>query len=122
MLPIFLITLLYSVSAQTYSRIYLQSLNEAEDARIDTSLVNSAVLFIENSIFTAAKKGEMSYSQWFEGCPEFVKRHHHFEGIEVTLERCNKIVDAIYTTIYDRFPDSDIVYDTKTMAYTLNWA
>ena len=106
---------LYTVLGQTiYSRVYLQGLKRHEDERIKTDLINQAITYIETNVFAAAKKGLEKYTtDPVEGCEN--------NGFGLDEEVCENIVNEIKTLVSERFPDSELIYDTTTKRYTLKW-
>ena len=115
-----ILLLLYTVLGQTssplpiYSRVYLQGMKRYENERIKTELINQAITYLETEVFTAAKKGLVKYTtDPVEEC----------ENNEFRLDKevCENIVNEIKTLVSERFPDSDLIYDTNTKQYTLKW-
>ena len=119
---IFIVSLLYTVSAQSvYSRIYLRGLKQVEDERIQTDLIHRGIAYIENAVFTAAKQGLLAYTtEPFYGC-ELYTRPSELSPFGVDKTICKNVVNGIYALVSERFPDSQLLYDTPTKRYTLKW-
>ena len=124
-----IIYLLYAVSAQTsststtpvYSRIYLRGLKRLENLRIQTDFINRGITYIEYNVFTAAKQGLVKYTtEPFEGCEAYT-RSSELAPFRFDKDVCENIVNGIHTLVSERFPDSEIIYDTNTKQYTLKW-
>ena len=123
---VLILSLLYAVSAQTsnhpvYSRIYLRGLKRLENERIQSEYINMGIKFIEHSVFTAAKQGSVKFiTEPFSGC-EFYSIPTEDLPIVVDKAVCENVVKGIHALVSERFPDSEILYDTATKRYTLKW-
>ena len=122
-----ILSFLYAVSAQTrstvpiYSRTYLRGLKRLENERIQTDLITRGITYIEDSVFAAAKQGLLHYTtQPFEGCQAYT-RPSELAPFGFDTGVCEYIVNGIHTLVSERFPDSEIIYDTNTKQYTLKW-
>ena len=115
MLIYILVSILSTVSAESFSRSYLRDMKRVEEERYNREQINGGVQHIKQLIFQAATHGltEIS-SPPFQGC-----RFTHIEGMRV--ETCEYIVSEIQSEITHMFPDSDLLYDDKTKKYTLKW-
>jgi hypothetical protein len=117
-----IIFLLSTVSAQpsafpTYSRNYLRGLKRLESERIQAEYINQGITYIEHGVFTAAKQGLIKYTtEPFPGCEVYSSRHFALDK-----EVCDNIVNGIRALVSERFPDSEVMYDSKTKKYTLKW-
>ena len=122
---ILILFLLYTVSAQTvlpvYSRKYLRGLKRVENERIQAEFINRGITYIEHSVFTAAKKGLLSFTtRPFYGCETDIDPSELAPyGVDKAV--CENIVNGIKALVSERFPDSEILYDTTTRQYTLKW-
>ena len=118
---VLILSLLYAVSAQTsnhpvYSRIYLRGLKRLENERIQSEYINMGIKYIEHSVFTAAKQGSVKFiTEPFPGC--------EFYSLPIGVDKavCENVVKGIHALVSERFPDSEILYDTATKRYTLKW-
>ena len=116
---VLILSLLYTVSAQTsnhpvYSRVYLRGLIQSE-------YINMGIRYIEEAVITAAKHGSVKFiTEPFLGC-EFYTSPSDDLPIGVDKAVCENIVKGIHTLVSERFPDSEVLYDTATKRYTLNW-
>jgi hypothetical protein len=113
---ILILSLLYTVSAQTtYSRTYLRGLKQLENERIQTEYIQMGIAYIEQSVFTAAKQGLVKFTtEPFDGCEAYTR-----PGVDKAV--CENVVTGIRSLVYERFPDSEVLYDTVTRRYTLRW-
>jgi len=123
---ILILCLLYTVCAQPsafpkYSRNYLRGLKRLENERIQANYINQGITYIENKVFTAAKQGLVNYTtEPFLGCEVYSSPIDTLlVGFDKTI--CENIVNGIYALVSERFPDSEIIYDTATKRYTLKW-
>lgn len=113
---------LYAASAQThvYSRTYLRGLKQFENERIQAEFIDRGITYIENEVFTAAKQGFTHYTTGsFDGCKSYGPSELAPFGLDKAA--CENIVTGIRTLVSERFPDSDVLYDTNTKRYTLKW-
>ena len=123
---VLILSLLYTVSAQTsnhpvYSRIYLRGLKRLENERIQSEYINMGITYIEHSVFTAAKQGSVKFrTEPFPGC-EFYSSPSDDLPIGLDKAVCENIVKGIHALVSERFPDSEVLYDTATKRYTLKW-
>jgi hypothetical protein len=123
---VLILSLLYTVSAQTsnhpvYSRVYLRGLKRLENERIQSEYINMGITYIEHSVITAAKHGSVKFiTEPFQGC-EFYNSPSDDLPIGVDKAVCENIVKGIHTLVSERFPDSEVLYDTATKRYTLKW-
>ena len=123
---VLILSLLYTVSAQTsnhpvYSRIYLRGLKRLENERIQSEYINMGITYIEHSVFNAAKQGSVKFrTEPFPGC-EFYSSQSDDLPIRVDKAVCENIVKGIHALVSERFPDSEVLYDTATKRYTLKW-
>jgi hypothetical protein len=123
---VLILSLLYAVSAQTYnhpvySRIYLRGLKRLENERIQSEYINMGIKYIEHSVFTAAKQGSIKFiTEPFPGCEFYSSRS---EDLQIGVDKavCENVVKGIHALVSERFPDSEILYDTATKRYTLKW-
>lgn len=122
-----ILSLLYTVSAQTsstlplYSRIYLRGLKRLENERIQTDFINRGITYIEHSVFSAAKQGLVQYTtEPFEGCEAYT-RPSELAPFGFDKDVCENIVNRIHILVSERFPDSEVIYDANTKEYTLKW-
>ena len=110
---------LCTVSAQEISpiyRVYLRGLKQAENQRKQAALINEAITYIEDHVFTAAKQGFVNYTtESFEGCEVYSKRMALDRGV------CENVVTEVRNLVSERFPDSEVIYDKNTHKYTLKW-
>ena len=120
-------SLLYVVSAQTsstlyvYSRTYLRGLKTLENERIQADFINRGITYIEESVFAAAKQGLVKYkTEPFEGCESYT-RPNELAPFGLDKGVCENIVNGIHALVSERFPDSDIIYDANTKQYILKW-
>ena len=133
---ILILSLLYTVCAQrglppvpansddashAYSRTYLRGLKRLEDKRIQDEFINRGIKYIESSVFTAAKRGLLSFTtRPFDSCEtDIVPNELAPYGFDKTV--CKNIVNGIKTLVSQRFPDSVLLYDATTKQYTLKW-
>jgi len=78
-----IICFLYTISAQSssiiplYSRIYLRGMKRLENERIQAHYIDEGYRYIENEVFTSAKKGLVQYTtEPFNGCePSEIKSY-----------------------------------------------
>jgi hypothetical protein len=120
---ILIICFLYTISAQStsilpiYSRTYLRGLKKLENERIQAHYIDEGFMYIKNEVFASAKKGLVQYTtEPFNGCePNEIKPY----GFEKAV--CENIFNGLYSMVSERFPDSQIIYDTATKRYTLKW-
>jgi hypothetical protein len=118
---------LYAVSAQTssqYSRNYLRGLKKLENERITEEFINRGFTYIENAVLSAAKQGLLKYkTEPFEGCETYGKSSDDKEVYSFAFDKetCENIVNGIQKLVYERFPDSEVQYNTKTKRYILRW-
>jgi hypothetical protein len=123
---VLILSLLYAVSAQTsnhpvYSRIYLRGLKRLENERIQSEYITMGIKYIEHSVFTAAKLGSVKFiTEPFPGC-EFYSSPIEDLPFGVDKAVCENVVKGIHALVSERFPDSEILYDTATKQYTLKW-
>jgi hypothetical protein len=124
---ILILSLLYIVSAQTssllpvYSRLYLRGLKRLENERIQTDYINMGITYIEHGVFTAAKKGFLKYTtEPFLGCEAYSSTELEPSN-RIDKDICERIVSGIRILVSQRFPDSEILYDSNTKQYTLKW-
>lgn len=107
------------VSAQEISpiyRVYLRGLKQAENERKQAALINEAITYIEDHVFTAAKEGFVKYTtESFEGCEVYSKQ------MKLDKEVCENVVAGVRNLVSHRFPDSELIYDKNTQKYTLKW-
>jgi len=112
-----ILCLLYTASAQEspqYSRVYLRGLKKLENDRITVDYIYKGFTYIENAVLTAAKQGLLKYrTEPFEGCEAYSKTFDK--------EVCENIINGIHKLVSERFPDSEILYNTNTKRYTLKW-
>ena len=104
------------VSAQEefpkYSRVYLRGLKKLENERMTADYIYKGFNFIENAVLSAAKQGFLKYkTEPFEGC----------EATTFDKSVCENIVNGIYKLVSERFPDSEIVYNSNTKRYIIKW-
>ena len=133
---VLILSLLYTVSAQisnhpVYSRIYLRGLKRLENERIQSEYINMGITYIEHSVFTAAKQGSVKFrTEPFPGCEFYSSPSDGTQSdgtqsdklpIRVDKAVCENIVKGIHALVSERFPDSEILYDTATKRYTLKW-
>jgi hypothetical protein len=96
-------------------------LKRVENERIQAEFINRGITYIEHSVFTAAKRGLLSFTtQPFDGCDTNINPSE-LAPYGFDKEVCENIVNGIKTLVSERFPDSEILYDTKTREYTLKW-
>jgi len=116
-----ILCILYVVSAQPYSRVYLRGLKRMEDERMQAEYIYQGFAYIQDAIFTAAKQGHLYYTIQPPSCGS--------DPYEVAIsgypmldkDICNNIVYGIRALVSERFPDSDLLYDADTGRYTLKW-
>lgn len=118
---ILILCLLYTVCAQPsafpkYSRNYLRGLKRLENERIQAEYINQGITYIEQGVFSAAKQGLVKYTIGpFPDCTFYSRP----SGVD--KEVCDNILKGIRILVSERFPDSEIMYDSKTKQYTLKW-
>ena len=114
---ILILYFLYAVSAQTpreYSRNYLRGLKKLENERMTVDYIYKGFTHIENAVLTAAKQGLLKYkTEPFEGCEAYSKT--------LDIEMCENIVNEIQKLVYERFPDSELYYNSNTKRFILKW-
>ena len=115
MLIYILVSILSTVSAESFSRSYLRDMKRVEEERYNREQINGGVHHIKQLIFQAATHGltEIS-SPPFQGC-------RYSPDDPMSVETCEYIVSEIQSEITHMFPDSDLSYDDKTKKYTLKW-
>jgi hypothetical protein len=133
---IIILSLLYTVCAQrgppvsansddsphVYSRTYLRGLKRVENERIQAEFINSGITYIEHSVFTAAKRGLLSFTtETFHDCETDIYEPSKLEPYGNDKAVCENIVNGIKKLVHERFPDSEILYDATTKRYTLKW-
>ncbi len=108
-------------ASHVYSRTYLRGLKRVENERIQAEFINKGITYIEHSVFTAAKRGLLSFTTHpFYGCEtDIVPSELAPYGVDKGV--CENIVNGIKALVSERFPDSKILYDTNTRQYTLKW-
>ena len=108
-------------ASHAYSRTYLRGLKRVENERIQAEFINRGITYIEYSVFTAAKRGLLSFTtQPFDGCNTNIDPSELAPyGVDKAV--CENIVNGIKTLVSERFPDSELLYDAKTRQYTLKW-
>ena len=104
------------VSAQDefhkYSRVYLRGLKRLEDKRITALYINKGFTYIENAVISAAKQGLLKYkTEPFEG----------YENAPFDKSVCENIINGIHRLVSERFPDSEIIYNSNTKRYIIKW-
>jgi len=105
-----------------YSRTYLRGLKRVENERIQAEFINRGITYIEHSVFTAAKKGLLSFTtRPFQDCEIDIYDPSKLEAYGDDKAVCENIVNGIKALVSERFPDSKILYDTNTRQYTLKW-
>jgi hypothetical protein len=104
-----------------YSRTYLRGLKRVENERIQAEFINRGITYIEHSVFTAAKRGLLSFTtRPFYGCETDINPSELAPyGVDKAV--CENIVNGIKKLVSERFPDSEVLYDTTTRQYTLKW-
>ena len=108
-------------ASHAYSRTYLRGLKRVENERIQSEFINRGITYIENSVFTAAKRGLLSFTtQPFDGCETDIDPNN-FAPYGFDKAVCKNIVNGIKTLVSERFPDSELLYDATTKQYTLTW-
>ena len=105
-----------SSSPNVYSRAYLRGLKRVEIDRFQTEYIDKGIAYIEDAVFSAAKRGLVKYTtEPFEGCDAYIRVY----GLDKDV--CERIVNGIKTLVSARFPDSTLLYDTNSKTYTLKW-
>jgi len=98
------------------SRNCLHKLKTIEDNRIRSEWTNNGIKYIKEGVFTAAKKGYTEFiTEPFFGC-----KYYSDEEI-INFESCEYIIKEIRKLVSQRFPDCKIIFDNKTMRYSLVW-
>jgi len=119
MLCALLLSLLYTASSQEIApiyRVYLRGMKQTEDERIQAAMINGAITAIDERVFSAAKQGLLEYTtEPFEGCEIYSKRGN------IDRSLCETVVAGIREHVSHRFPDSKLIYNEKTLQYTLKW-
>jgi hypothetical protein len=96
-------------------------LKRLENERVQLEIINRGIAYVEDSVFTAAKKGFTYYTtEPFNGC-EIYTRPSDLSPFGFDKDICENIINGIYTLVSERFPDSEISYDDITKRYTLKW-
>lgn len=124
---VLILSFLYFVSAQSpsampiYSRAYLLGLRQLENERVQAHLINRGIWYVENAVFHAAKQGLVKVTEYnYQGC-EAWSRPSEIAPYGLDKEVCENIIDGIKKLVSERFPDSEVIYDTKTKQHTLKW-
>ena len=115
-----ILCLLYTVSAQVsadspqYSRMYLRGLKKLENERLTADYIYKGIMYVENAVLTAAKQGFLKYrTEPFEGCKAYSEI--------IDNNTCENIISGIKKIVSERFPDSEVFYNTNTKRYTIKW-
>jgi hypothetical protein len=96
-------------------------LKRLENERIQLEIINRGIAYVEDAVFTTAKKGLTYYTtEPFNGC-EIYTRPSDLSPFGFDEEICENIINGIHTLVSERFPDSEISYDDITKRYTLKW-
>ena len=104
-----------------YSRIYLRGLKRLEDERLQTELINRGFTYIENAVLTAAKQGSIKYiTEPFEGC-EAYSRPSELSPMGIDKVICENVITGVRALVSERFPDSNLLYNSNTKRYMLKW-
>ena len=115
MLMYILLSILSTVSAESFSRTYLRDMKRVEEERQNRLQINGVVQHIKQLVFQTATNGLTEISSApFEGC-----KYSH--DSQISVEACEYIVSEIKSEIIQMFPDSDLSYNDKTKQYTLKW-
>jgi hypothetical protein len=117
----FLMIVWAEASTPAYSRMYLRGLKRLENERIQSEQIARGITYIEDSVFTAAKQGLVSFTtEPFYGCDQYTQPSEISPaGVDKVV--CEHIVHGIRSLVSQRFPDSEITYDPVTKRYTLSW-
>jgi len=96
-------------------------LKRLENERIQAQYINQGITYIEQGVFTAAKQGLVKYTIGpFPDCAFYSSPSDDLPN-GVDKEVCDNILNGIRILVSERFPDSEILYDTTTKQYTLKW-
>jgi len=110
-----LVSILSTVSAESFSRSYLRDMKRVEEERYNRKQIDGGVQHIKQLIFQAATNGHTEISSPpFQGC-------RYSPDDPMSVETCEYIISEIQSEITHMFPDSDLSYDDKTKKYTLKW-
>lgn len=118
----FILCLLYTALAQmpVYPRTYLRGLKQFENESIQAEFINRGITYIEDAVFTAAKQGFTYYTtEPVDECKTYGPSELAPFGIDKAA--CENIVNGIRILVSERFPDSELLYDSSTKRYTLKW-
>lgn len=103
------------------SRNCLHKLKTIEDNKIRTEWINNGIKYIDDGVFNAAKKGYTQFTtEPFYGCTYYGDRESEL-GKVINLESCEYIIKEIKKLVSEHFPDCKIIFDNKTMRYSLVW-
>jgi hypothetical protein len=102
------------------SRNCLHKLKTIEDNKIRTELINNGIKYIDDGVFNAAKKGYTQFTtEPFYGCTYYSDRESELG--RVNFDSCEYVIKEIRKLVSQRFPDCKIIFDNKTMRYSLVW-
>lgn len=126
-----ILSLLYLTAQASYSRMYLRDLKRVEDERIKTEFIYRGITVIKEMVFNAAKYGLLKLIIPLPECKEYnpnelpsttvFNEEELFYLPPIDKDVCETIVNGIKKLVIESFPDSDVVHDTTTRKYTIQW-